>query len=296
MKFKLFTFSILVAMGIPAHADDLAIAAKLEALGGKIGQKNGVVTEVSFRNSKELGADEFQIISELSGLRKLTVYGHAAGLNDETVGLLSKLKSLESLSVDGAQLSDAGLEKIADVKSLQSVSFFHLSFRKEGFTGSGFSTWKTLPTLKKLTVAGMSMGDDGFAAISEIKTLTDFRTWHTYRTDASHVMLAKLPNLTSLKLGQRLPGSERPQCLTDASLKTIATMTALTSLEIGESRFSFNALKQLKALPELKKLKIVLTKIELGDIESLKTELPNVEVIFEPLTDEQRKRLEGYLK
>ncbi|MDC0322456.1 hypothetical protein OAL55_03730 [Verrucomicrobiales bacterium] len=124
MKFKLFTFSILVAMGIPAHADDLAIAAKLEALGGKIGQKNGVVTEVSFRNSKELGADEFQIISELSGLRKLTVYGHAAGLNDETVGLLSKLKSLESLSVDGAQLSDAGLEKIADVKSLQSVSFF----------------------------------------------------------------------------------------------------------------------------------------------------------------------------
>ena len=73
-------------------------------------------------------------------------------------------------------------------------------------------------------------------------------------------------------------------------------MTALTSLEIGEARFSFNALKQLKALPELKKLKIVQTKIELGDIESLKTELPNVEVIFEPLTDEQRKRLEGYLK
>ena len=279
-----------------AHADDASVATMLEGLGGKVVRKDGVVIEIEFRDSSGLGAEQWERIGGLAGLKKITVYGKAAGLNDATVPQLLKLKNLESLSADGAQLSDSGLRVLAGCTGLRSVSFFHLSFRLEGFTGEGFAAWEALPNLEKLTVAGMSMGDAGFAAISKIKTLKELRTWHTAQSEAGNALIAFLPNLTSLMLGQRLPGEGKPPSLTDVSLKTIATIKTLESLEIGEARFSLDALRQLGALPHLKKLKITKTEIAGPDIMTLQAELPQVKVEFLPLTDEERKKLEAYLK
>jgi hypothetical protein len=279
-----------------AAADDAVVARQIELLGGTVVVKGGSVTEVSFRDSSKLGGDEWRAIGSLSELQKLTVYGGARGLNDETVEHLAELKKLESLSTDGAQLSDAGLAKLAEITSLRSVAFFHLSFRKDGFTGKGFSAWKKLSNLERLTVAGLSMGDDGFVEIGQLKSLRELRTWHTYRTDASHTEIAKLPALTSLKLGQRLPRGGVAPCLTDKSLSTIAKMTTLESLEIGEAQFTLAALKQLRRLPNLKRLKIDRTDISVAEIDMLRAELPGVKVEFEPLTDDQRQKLESYLK
>lgn len=279
------------------QADDAAIAKHLESLGGQVSTTDGKVTELQFRNSRKLGQVEWEMIGQLGDLKKLTVYGGAHGLNDETVGHLASLKQLESLSTDGAQLSDAGLEKLAALTNLQSAAFFHLSFRKEGFTGKGFAAWKKLPKLERLTVAGMSMGDQGFEAISQIQSLQQLRTWHTYRTEASNALIAKLPHLTSLKLGQRLPrGKGHPPSLSDASLATLAKITTLETLEIGEANFSVEALKQLKTLPHLKRLKIDRTYLSADDVKQLRSELPKVKIDFEPLTEEQKTKLDAYLK
>jgi hypothetical protein len=279
-----------------AVADDAGIAKSLETFGAKVVMQDTAVVELSFRDSSQLGDSEWQAISQLSELKKLTTYGRAHGLNDATVGYLSRLKKLESLSTDGAQLTDVGLARVADISSLRSVAFFHLSFRMEGFTGKGFSAWKKLPNLERLTVAGMSMGDEGFVEIGQLKTLRELRTWHTHRTEASHVEIAKLPKLTSLKLGQRLPHSGAVPCLTDRSLPTLLKIPTLESLEIGEARFSLEALKQLKRMPNLKRLKIDRTELSTQDIDLLRVELPHVKIDFEPLTDEQRKKLEAYLR
>lgn len=281
---------------LPARADEAAVAAMLEGLGGKVVRKDSVVTEIEFRDSSGLGTGEWEGIGGLAGLKKITVYGKAAGLNDAAVPQLLRLKNLESLSADGARLTDAGLRAMAGCSSLRSVSFFHLSFLMEGFTGEGFAAWAAMPQLEKLTVAGMSMGDAGFAAIAKIGTLKELRTWHTYQTGAGNAMIATLPNLTSLMLGQRLPGGGRAPSLTDDSLKTIATIKTLRFLEIGESKFSLDALRQLGALPNLEKLKITRTDISGEDLATLRTELPKVKVEFLPLTEEQRRQLEMYLK
>lgn len=292
---------LLVMSGLlhPAsiRAEDSAIAKQLESLGGVVTQREGVVTELTFRDSSKLGDDQWRAIGQLSHLKKLTAYGRAHGLNDESVGHLAGLQQLESLSTDGAQLSDSGLEKLAGLTNLRSASFFHLSFRKEGFTGKGFAVWKSLPKLEQLTVAGMSMGDDGFAAIADLTSLRGLRTWHTYRTEASNAEIAKLPNLTALKVGQRLPhGKNAPLSLTDASLSTLAQIQKLESLEIGEARFTLEALRQLKSLPKLKRLKIDRTEILAADLEQLRSEMPDVKIEFEPLTEEQREKLKAYLK
>lgn len=287
---------VLAGSVCSATLADESNVARLESLGGKLIRENGAVTELSFRDSSKLSDAEWRAIGMLTQLRKLTTYGRAHGLNDETVGYLSGLKHLESLSTDGAQLSDVGLAKIADITSLRSVAFFHLSFRKEGFTGEGFTAWRSLPNLERLTVAGMSMGDEGFAAIAKIKTLKELRTWHTYRTQASHAEIAKLPRLTSLKLGQRLPrGKGIAPCLTDESISTLVTIQTLESLEIGEAAFTLTALSHLKKLSRLKRLKIDRTEISASDIEQLRAVLTGVKVEFDPITEEQREKLKAYL-
>jgi hypothetical protein len=280
-----------------ARADDAAIAVQLEALGGKVSQKDGVVSQVEFRDCSKIGDAELRAIGQLAHVKSLTLYGKLHGLNDATVGHLKGLQELESLSTDGAQLSDAGLAQLAVLKNLRSASFFHLSFRMGGFTGKGFAEWKALPKLERLTVAGMSMGDEGFAAIATLTGLHELSTWHTYQTEAGNAEIAKLPNLTSLRIGQRLPRADaKAPSLSEASLATFVKIKTLGSLKLSEARLTAGALRTLKVLPKLKQLGIAESDIPAADVEKLRTELPGVKIDFQPLTDEQRKKLETYLK
>ena len=290
-----FASACLITSGL--RAEDVAVAKQLEALGGKVTQKDGVVTQVEFKDCTKIGDAELRAIGQLANLKSLTLYGRLHGLNDATVGHLKGLQKLESLSTDGAQLTDAGLAQLSALANLRSASFFHLSFRMEGFTGTGFAAWKALPKLERLTVAGMSMGDEGFAAIATLTGLRDLSTWHTYQTEAGNAAIATLPNLTGLKVGQRLPhaGAKAPS-LSDASLATLVKIKTLESLKIGEAHFTLEALRALKAMPKLKQLAIYESDIGIADVEKLRAELPGVKIDFHPLTDEQRKKLETYLK
>lgn len=293
------TLSLIGLFALPAtlRADDAAVASQLEAQGGKVVAKAGVVTEVTFRDCSKLGEPEIRAIGQLAHLKTLTLYGKAHGLNDATAPLLAGLKELESLGTDGAQLTDDGLRHLAVLKGLKSLAFFHLSFGMKGFTGSGFVHLKDCPKLEKLTVAGISMGDEGFAAIGTLTQLKELRTWHTFQTEAGNAHIAKLPNLTSLQLGQRLPGhGNKGVSLSDASLPTLAGMKTLETLKIGEAHFTVEALQALKGLPKLKTLSLYETDLTEPEVDKVRAALPGVKIDWQPLTEEQRKKFEMYLK
>lgn len=272
-------------------------AQRLEELGGRLKEEKGKVVEIDFRKSAKLRGNVWQLIGTMKDCRKLTVYGGARGLNDNTVKHLAGMAKLESLATDGAQLSDKGVAKLAALKNLRSAAFFHLSFRMKGFTGKGFASWKAMPKLERLTVAGMTMGDEGFKAIAQISSLKELRTWHTYRTEASNKEIAKLPNLSALRLGQRLPrGKGMPLSISDKSIPTLAGIKTLQRLEIGETHFTVDALEQLKKLPDLKGIKIYNTQLTEADVEQLRKRLPKLKITFEPQTEGQKKKLEAYLR
>lgn len=280
-----------------ARADDAEVASRLQALGGKVTQKDGVVTQVAFTDCARIGDAELQAIGQLSHLKSLTLYGKCAGLNDSTVGRLLTLQELETLNTEGAQLSDVGVRQLSGLASLRTTDFFHLSFGMEGFTGVGFAAWKKLPHLERLTVAGMSMGDPGFAAIAQLTQLRELRTWHTYQTEGGNAEIAKLPNLRRLQIGQRLPRPGAPDAsLSDASIATLVKIPSLEVLQLGEAHFTLAGLRQLKTLPRLKQLRVYESDISPADIDTLRAELPAVKLDFEPLTDEQRKKFELYLR
>jgi hypothetical protein len=286
-------------MEFGVRADDAATAASLRALGGEATVTRGAVTKVSFRDCSKLGAPEFKAIGELKSLKSLTLYGSCKGLTDETLAHFAGLTALEELGTDGIQVTDAGLKHLAALPSLRSASFFHIAFPDKGFTGAGFAAFKSLPKLERLTVAGTPFNDQGMAAVAELTQLKEFRTWHTYQTQAGNEHLLKLTGLRSLMLGQRLRqygGKPNALSIDDSTLATLAKMKSLESLGLDEVRLSHTALAQLKALPNLKKLSLQRADISEADLAKLRADLPGVAIDFKPMTDEERKKLDTFLK
>ncbi len=279
--------------------DDNSAAARLTELGAQVTQTDGVITKLSFKDCSKLGDAEFRMIGQLRELKSLTLYGQCKGLTDETLPHLSALTNLEELGTDGIQVTDAGLAKFTALTSLKSLSFFHPSFGMKGFDGSGYAALKALPKLERLTIAGTPFNDKGMAAVAEIKHLRDFRTWHTYQGPAGNESLTKLPELKSLWLGQRLrryDGGSNALNLDDSTFDVLTKLNTLESLTLDEARLSLAALTRLKELPRLKKLELRRIDIPAADIETLKASLPSVSITWAPLTNDERQKLDAFLK
>ncbi len=279
--------------------DDASGIAALTDLGAQVTHTDGVVTKVFFKDCSKLGDAEFRLIGQLKDLKSLTLYGQCKGLTDETLPHLAGLTKLEELGTDGIQVSDAGLANLTALTSLRSLSFFHPSFGMKGFDGSGFAALKALPKLERLTIAGTPFNDKGMAAVAEIKQLRDFRTWHTYQTSAGNESLTKLPELKSLWLGQRLrryDGGSNAASLDDSTFDVLTKLKTLESLTLDEARLSLTALRRLQELPRLKKLELRRIEISATDVETLKAALPTVSIDWKPLTDDEREKLQTFLK
>lgn len=290
---------LTVCLTLSAAADDAKTAAMLRGLGGQVTEAEGAVTKVSFRDCSKLGAAEFAAIGQLKSLKSLTLYGSCKGLTDETLAHFAGLAALEELGTDGIQVTDAGLKHLANLPNLRTASFFHIAFPDKGFTGAGFAALKSLPKLERLTVAGTPFNDRGMAAVAELAQLKEFRTWHTYQTQAGNEHLLKLTGLRSLMLGQRLRqwnGKPNPLSIDDTTLATLAKLKSLETLSLDEVRLTHAGLVQLKALPNLKKLILQRTDVPEAELAKLRADLPGVTIDFKPMTDEERKKLEGMLK
>ena len=143
-----------------------------------------------------------------------------------------------------------------------------------------------------MTFAGATAGDEAFKAVGQIAQLKDFRQWHNWETSDGIRYLDQLPNLTSLKMGQRLPhrGASTKPSLDDATLAAISRMKTLETLDIQETRLSHAGLSRLKALPNLKELKVKWVDAPAEDVEKLRKALPQVKISWEALSpaDEEK--------
>jgi hypothetical protein len=271
----------------------------LKALGAEVTETQGAITKVTFKDCAKLGESEYRKLGGLKTLKSLTLYGGKKTLTDATLPLLAGLTELEELNTEGTHITDAGLAGFAAFKNVKGMSFYHPSLDVKGFDGSGFAALKDLPKLERLTIAGTRANDKLMEAVSRIPQLKDFRTWHTYQSQAGNAWLEKLPNLRSLTLGQRLrhwDGSSNALSLDDSTLDLLSRLRSLESLSLDEAKISLDALLKLKGLSNLKKLSLARIDISAEDVEKLKAALPQAKIDFKPMTDEERKKLDAFLK
>lgn len=293
-RFLLFRSAICLTLTIcVSRAEETPTAGALAALGGKVAEKGGAVTALNFTDCSKLGAAEFKLIGQFKTLKTLVMYGGCKGLNDETLPLLGGLTELEELGTDGMTLSDEGFKHFAALKNLRRLNFFHPSWAFKAFTGSGLASLKELPKLESLTFAGSTAGDTALESIGQLTQLKDFRTWHTAQTQAGNAHLLKLSKLKELYIGQRLPMGGQPSApsFDDSTLATLVKIPTLERLTLTEARLTLKGLTQLKALANLKSLKIQQCDLSEEDAKKLEATFPGVKVEFKPITDKEREEL-----
>jgi hypothetical protein len=283
----------LLALQEPLDAEEL------RRLGAEVKAAEGQISRVSFKDCARLGEAQYRGIGRLKGLKSLTLYGGKKTLTDATLPLLAGLTELEELHTEGIHVSDAGLAGFAAFKNVRTLSFFHPSLDLKGFTGEGFAALKALPKLERLTIAGTRADDRMMEAVAQLTQLREFRTWHTHQSQAGNACLEKLPQLRALHLGQRLrrwDGTSNATSLDDATLDVLARLATLETLSLEEARLSLDALQKLKALPKLTRLSLLRIDVPAEAVEKLKAALPQAKVEWKPLTDEDQKKLDAYLK
>jgi hypothetical protein len=199
--------------------------------------------------------------------------GGPANLGDDVLarlGQLSRLPKLKSLSLHGFKASDAGLEHLAGIKTLEYFSF-HASV-----PGHAFAKFDGWTNLKSIRFHGNTIDDEGLAAICErfpnveslnlihasaltdasgvhLRTLSKLK--HIFITDGPKMTAAWLENARDLPLESLLvnKGPATPPAKAIAVVRSIPT---LRRLSIDGSGFNDTDLATLAGATQLTDLTI----------------------------------------
>jgi 6-phosphogluconolactonase (cycloisomerase 2 family) len=279
---------------------------------------------VRFVTAKRIEESWLPLFLTLNNLKSLTIdnRGSVAPLGDTALAKLqplTKLPGLKSLALHYFKATDAGLEHLAGLKNLESLSF------RGNVPGHAFAKFEGWTNLKSIAFHGNGIDDEGLGHICErFPNLESLNLIHArVLTDASAVHLLKLKklksiilngpkltaawhgNLSSLPLeslsvsqGNSLPAREAiagakaiptlrqfamdGHAFTDADLAAIAGVTQIKELSLSNLDLPDARLPQLQAFAHIKSLTLV--RYGTGYPEEtqakVKALLPKVEVKF----------------
>jgi len=276
----------ILLLALLGFADDAEIARLLKEKGAKIGETKGAITTLDAADCSAWTEADFRQLGQLTHLKSLSL---GRGVTDTTLPLFCGLPELEVLQTNESQVSDDGIKALARLTSLKNLKLFHPG---KAFTGTGLAQLAGMPNLERLTVAGsLAFGDEGMAAASKLTRLKELRTWHAGQTLEGVKKLKELKNLKNLTLGQRLAYTP-PTTLSDETLAVLAELASLETLQLEEARLKLEALGQLKALANLKKLILAGIDLPEADVERLRSEMPKVEIQWTRPSEVYLKRIE----
>ncbi len=182
----------------------------------------------------------FEHLGHISTLESLNVISTKA--DDEWITPLGKLTNLKSIKfTNNGPLTDAGMEKLAGLKNLESFSFVGTKM-----TGRAYAKFEGFTKLIKVSHRGSSIDDEGIKQLCDhLPNLESISLAHAKFTDAGAVHLAKLTKLKGLELGTR---NATPACL-----KNLAGLP-LEYLQLGDGLDAAEGIAAIKPISTLKRL------------------------------------------
>jgi len=159
------------------------------------------ITDLNLSFAEQIGDEGASAVRNWKHLRRLNLRG--TKITDATLEMLSGVQSLESLDVGFAQLTDVGPSHLTGLNSLR-----ELSIGGNKLTASGLEFLREMPHLTYLDLSGAQRTDSGLWSIT----------------------------------------------LTNEGVEAIATVADLSELNLSGTAISANGLKRLEALPKLTRL------------------------------------------
>eukprot|EP00804_Cyclotella_cryptica_P017478 CCRYP_017383-RA/>CCRYP_017383-RA protein AED:0.16 eAED:0.16 QI:467/1/1/1/1/1/7/462/973 len=186
-------------------------------------------------------------------------------LSDIGMMKLAQFKSMKKLSLFYCNVSNAGLRHLASMTNLEV-----LNLDSREIDDNGLKYLRGLP-LKSLDIFSGRVTDLGCAYLSRIKTLTSLELCGGGVGDLGCAHLATLSNLTSLNLSQ----NER---ITNRGAAALAALTNLKALNLSNTCVTPDALKFFSGLLKLQSLALYGCKdmVDSPRLDSLQSELPSL--------------------
>jgi len=224
----------------------------------------------------------FEHLGHITSIESLNVISTKA--NDEWIAPLGKLKNLKSLKfTNNGRLTDAGHEKLAGLKNLESFSFVGTAM-----TGRAYAKCDGWTKVTKVSHRGSSIDDEGLKQLCEhLPNLESISLAHAKFTDAGAPNLAKLTKLKGLELGAHA---------TPAALKHL-TVLPLEYLQLGEGFDKSESLPIIKDIKTLKRLTLTNCKATTNDdlmLLATMKQLESLELGGLPLPDERLAQLQAF--
>jgi hypothetical protein len=180
---------------------------------------------------------------------------------DGDLALLRATPELDFLSISSAEVTDAGLHHVAELRLLESLSLYRtqvsdaglvclrqlprlqwLELGRAGVTSAGLEHLKGLTGLRELTLCDTPVGDDGLKHLSGLTNLRRLDLRHTNVTDSGLRHLCGLTNLEALDLSHTQVG--------DIGIAHLMTLKNLRILRLDETEVtSIGAFKVNMELP-----------------------------------------------
>jgi len=178
-------------------------------------------------------------VALLRKLKMLSLTGTA--VTSSGLGQLRPLQSLSFLSLNYTNDDDSGLEAIGELRNLEILSLCGVRFR-----GHGLGALAKLPKLRMLYLGGSSLQDG--SGLAELKQITHLRITNAH---ISPGVLSHIRRMSSLR-NLDLEGSG----INEDQLVELASAMQLTSLNLGKTAASADALRQLDSY-ELRNTRII---------------------------------------
>jgi hypothetical protein len=150
------------------------------------------------------GAPPTEALSFVSKLGKLRTLKIGLPIDDDTAAAIAGPTELETLAVEGANVSDAGFKHLTGFPKLRSLA---IEGRDAGssagpmtVTAAGLKTLKNLPDLESLHLENAPIDDAGIEVIAALPKLTSLELEKTNATDAALTKLAQCRQLKKLSV------------------------------------------------------------------------------------------------
>ncbi|MEQ8789809.1 MAG: hypothetical protein RIC55_26180 [Pirellulaceae bacterium] len=204
--------------------------AQLERLGARAYWQSGTVVKIYCSNSK-IEDDDLALLRHFPDLVTLSLNG--ANITDAGMKHVTCLRKLERLDLFHTQVGDAGLEHLATMKSLK-----WLPMGQTKVTDAGLAHLRSLTQLEYLGLRGDDITDKGLAHLGPLTNLTGLYLGETKVTDAGLHHIAHLRQMDYLRL--------HTLRVSDAGLVHLRGMKNLTRIDAYDTDITDKGVKQLQ--------------------------------------------------
>jgi Leucine-rich repeat (LRR) protein len=221
---------------------------------------------------------DLEYLTRLPSLQTLSL--PRSNVTDADLAHVAKLGGLRRLRLGETNVSDEGLERVAELGSLQT-----LDLPETRITDVGLEILAKLRSLQTLDLRGTKISDPALEHLAKLNSLENLNLRDTGITDVGLEHLAKarslhvlnlrhsevtdagLGHLANLRSLQDLDLSETK--ITDAGLEHLAKLNSLQSLNLDETQITNVGLRRLAKLSSLLRLRLGTTKISDAGLEHL---------------------------